>query len=115
MCQDMSDTEREGRFMDKGRFVIETHLRTGRSIGELARVYDMDRSWLYRRLARAHAVTWASTMSRDRVAYVSRHHNCARGGIRTRTPSRTMDFESTASAIPPPGPVGAPAYPQART
>jgi transposase InsO family protein len=38
--------------MDKGRFVIETHLRTGRSIGELARVYDMDRSWLYRRLAR---------------------------------------------------------------
>jgi transposase InsO family protein len=38
--------------MDKGRFVIETHLRTGRSIGELARAYDMDRSWLYRRLAR---------------------------------------------------------------
>src|SRR5664279_1886290 len=30
----------------------------------------------------------------------------ARGGIRTRTPFRTMDFESTASAIPPPGPVG---------
>jgi transposase InsO family protein len=38
--------------MDKGRFVIETHLRTGRPIGELAKAYDMDRSWLYRRLAR---------------------------------------------------------------
>lgn len=38
--------------MDKGRFVIETHLRTGRPIAELARIYDMDRSWLYRRLAR---------------------------------------------------------------
>jgi transposase InsO family protein len=38
--------------MDKGRFVIETHLRTGRPIGELARAYGMDRSWLYRRLAR---------------------------------------------------------------
>ncbi len=38
--------------MDKGRFVIETHLRTGRSIGELAKAYGMDRSWLYRRLAR---------------------------------------------------------------
>jgi len=38
--------------MDKGRFVIEVHLRTGRPIGELARIYDMDRSWLYRRLAR---------------------------------------------------------------
>lgn len=52
MCQDISDTEREGRFMDKGRFVIETHLRTGRPIAELARAYEMDRSWLYRRLAR---------------------------------------------------------------
>jgi hypothetical protein len=38
--------------VDKGRFAIEVHLRTGRSIGELARVYDLDRSWLYRRLAR---------------------------------------------------------------
>ena len=38
--------------MDKGRFVIEMHLRTGRPIGELARAYGMDRSWLYRRLAR---------------------------------------------------------------
>lgn len=38
--------------MDKGRFVIETHLRTGRPIGELAKTYGMDRSWLYRRLAR---------------------------------------------------------------
>jgi hypothetical protein len=27
----------------------------------------------------------------------------ARGGIRTRTSFRTVDFESTASAIPPPG------------
>jgi transposase InsO family protein len=38
--------------MDKGRFVVETHLRTGRPIGELARAYGIDRSWLYRRLAR---------------------------------------------------------------
>lgn len=30
----------------------------------------------------------------------------ARGGIRTHTPSRTKDFESSASAIPPPGPGG---------
>src|SRR5690606_14671557 len=28
----------------------------------------------------------------------------ARGGTRTHTPSRTADFESAASAIPPPGP-----------
>ena len=38
--------------MDKGRFLIETHLRTGRPIGELAAAHGVDRSWLYRLLAR---------------------------------------------------------------
>jgi transposase len=38
--------------VDKGRFLIEVHLRTGRSIGELARSHGMSRSWLYKRLAR---------------------------------------------------------------
>ena len=40
------------------------------------------------------------------VSDVRRQQNKrARGGIRTRTPFRIVDFESTASAIPPPGPV----------
>ena len=38
--------------MDKGRFLIETHLRTGRSIGELAAAHGVHRSWLYRLLKR---------------------------------------------------------------
>jgi transposase InsO family protein len=38
--------------VDKVRFVVELHLRTGRPLGELAKSYDLDRSWLYRRLAR---------------------------------------------------------------
>lgn len=38
--------------MDKGRFLIETHLRTGRSLGELAKVHGVHRSWLYKLLAR---------------------------------------------------------------
>ena len=38
--------------MDKGRFLIETHLRTGQSIGELAKAHEVHRSWLYKRLAR---------------------------------------------------------------
>ena len=38
--------------MDKVRFVIETHLQTGRPVGELAAQYGVDRSWVYRRLAR---------------------------------------------------------------
>ncbi len=38
--------------MDKGRFLIETHLRTGRPIAELARAHGVHRSWLYKLLAR---------------------------------------------------------------
>ncbi len=38
--------------MDKGRFLIETHLRTGRSIGELAAAHGVHRCWLYKLLAR---------------------------------------------------------------
>src|SRR5438105_11918938 len=38
--------------MDKGRFLIETHLRTGRPIAELAAAHGVSRSWLYKLLAR---------------------------------------------------------------
>jgi len=38
--------------MDAGRFLIEAHLREGRSISELARVHGVHRSWLYKLLAR---------------------------------------------------------------
>ena len=38
--------------MDKGQFLVETHLRTGKSIAELARAHDVSRSWLYKLLAR---------------------------------------------------------------
>ena len=38
--------------MDKGKFLIETHLRTGRPIGELAAAHGVSRGWLYKLLAR---------------------------------------------------------------
>ena len=38
--------------MDKGRFLVETHLRTGQSIGELAKAHGVHRSWLYKLLKR---------------------------------------------------------------
>jgi transposase InsO family protein len=38
--------------VDKGRFLIETHLRTGRPIAELAVAHDVSRGWLYKLLAR---------------------------------------------------------------
>jgi transposase InsO family protein len=38
--------------MDLGRFLIETHLRTGRPIKELARVHEVSASWLFKLLRR---------------------------------------------------------------
>jgi transposase InsO family protein len=38
--------------MDKARFLVETHLRTGRPVGELARAHGVSRGWLYKLLAR---------------------------------------------------------------
>jgi transposase InsO family protein len=38
--------------MDKGWFLIETHLRTGRSIKELAAAHDVSESWLFKLLRR---------------------------------------------------------------
>ena len=37
---------------EPGPFLIETHLRTGRPIAELARTHDVHRSWLYKLLKR---------------------------------------------------------------
>jgi transposase InsO family protein len=38
--------------MDKARFLVETHLRTGKPIGELAKAHGVHRSWLYKLLVR---------------------------------------------------------------
>jgi transposase InsO family protein len=40
--------------MDLGPFLIETHLRTGRPIAELASSHNVHRSWLYKLLRRYH-------------------------------------------------------------
>jgi transposase-like protein len=38
--------------MDMGRFLIETHLRTGRPIKQLAAAHDVSASWLFKLLRR---------------------------------------------------------------
>jgi len=38
--------------MDVGRYLVEAHLREGRSIAELGRVHGVHRSWLYKLLGR---------------------------------------------------------------
>src|SRR5712691_10442135 len=41
--------------MDVGRYLVEAHLREGRSVAELARVHGVHRSWLYKLLGRYRA------------------------------------------------------------
>jgi|ERR1700694_1998154 len=38
--------------MDMGRFLIETHLRTGRPIKQLAKAHQVSASWLFKLLRR---------------------------------------------------------------
>ena len=38
--------------MGQGRYLVESHLREGRSVGELAAAHGVHRSWLYKLLAR---------------------------------------------------------------
>src|SRR5579862_4822351 len=52
MCQDIEDHLTGGLSMDIGRFLIETHLRTGRSIKALAKTHDVSPSWLFTLLRR---------------------------------------------------------------
>ena len=60
--------------MDKGAFLIETHLRTGRPIGELARAHGVSRGWLYKLLARYNREGPAGLVPRSRRP----HHSPAR-------------------------------------
>jgi len=52
--------------VDKGRFLIETHLRTGRPIAELAAAHGVHRSWLYKLLARYRVEGEAGLKPRSR-------------------------------------------------
>ena len=63
--------------MDKGRFLIETHLQTGKPLAELARAHGVHRSWLYKLLARYRKDGAAGLEPRSR-----RPH---------RSPTRTAD------------------------
>ncbi|HYX45001.1 MAG TPA: helix-turn-helix domain-containing protein, partial [Acidimicrobiales bacterium] len=66
MCQDIGDTDDGGAPVDLGRFLVETHLRTGRPIAELAAAHGVHRSWLYKRLARYRREGEAGLVPRSR-------------------------------------------------
>ena len=52
--------------MDVGRYLVEAHLREGRSVAELARIHRVHRSWLYKLLARYRAHGEAGLVPRSR-------------------------------------------------
>jgi transposase InsO family protein len=52
--------------MDLGPFLIETHLKTGRPISELAASHDVHRSWLYKLLKRYRLEGTAGLQARSR-------------------------------------------------
>jgi transposase InsO family protein len=55
--------------MDIGRYLVEAHLREGRSVGELAAQHGIHRSWLYRLLARYRTEGEAGLAQRSRRAH----------------------------------------------
>jgi transposase InsO family protein len=52
--------------MGIGRYLVEAHLREGRSVGELARSHGVHRSWIYKLLARYRAEGDAGLEPRSR-------------------------------------------------
>src|SRR5580693_7724661 len=52
MCQDIEHHQQRGAPVDMGRFLIETHLRTGRPIKELAASHEVSARWLFTLLRR---------------------------------------------------------------
>jgi transposase InsO family protein len=57
--------------MDKGRFLIETHRRTGKSIKDLARDHGVSESWLFKLLARYRREGPAGLEPRSRRPHTS--------------------------------------------
>ena len=49
-----------------GRYLVEAHLREGRSVAELASTHGVDRSWIYKLLARSRAEGDAGLVPRSR-------------------------------------------------
>jgi transposase InsO family protein len=52
--------------MDKARYLVEAHVREGRSVAELAATHGVHRSWLYKLLARHRAEGAAGLVPRSR-------------------------------------------------
>src|SRR5712691_8165298 len=63
--------------MGLGHYLVEAHLREGRSVAELARTHGIHRSWLYKLLARYREQREAGLVPRSRRP----HHSPAASSI----------------------------------
>ncbi len=52
--------------MEQGRFLVESYLKEGRSVAELAKAHEVSRGWIYKILARYRREGWAGVESRSR-------------------------------------------------
>ena len=52
--------------MDRGRFLVEAHLREGRPVAAIAADHGVSRSWLYKLIARYRSEGWAGLEARSR-------------------------------------------------
>jgi transposase len=57
--------------MDVGRYLVEAHLREGRSVASLARDHGLNRSWIYKLLARYQREGEAGLAPRSRRPHSS--------------------------------------------
>ena len=66
LCQDIGDTRTGRAPVDMAGYLVEAHLREGRSVAELAAAHGVHRSWIYKLLARYRAEGDAGLAPRSR-------------------------------------------------
>src|SRR6516164_3193749 len=63
--------------MDKARYLVEAHVREGRSVSELAAAHGVHRSWIYKLLARYREGGYEALEPRSRRPRSCRHETSA--------------------------------------
>jgi transposase len=90
--------------MDKARYLVEAHMREGRSVSELPAAHGVHRSWIYKLLARYREGGLDAVKARSR-----KPRSCAHQTPREVVPSdqqrrRVIDQERASSPGASPGP-----------
>src|SRR5665213_3045897 len=76
--------------MDVGRYLVEAHLKEGRSVASLARDHGLHRSWIYKLLARYGREGEAGLAPRSRRPRTSPTAEPRARGANRRDPQRAL-------------------------